>query len=50
MFADNGHTFMYVAGLRFDTVALAQTGSRWSNLGATESNLGRFAVRHPAGL
>ncbi len=50
VFADNGHTFMYVAGLRFDTVALAQTGSRWSNHGATESNLGRFAVRHPAGL
>ncbi len=36
VFADNGHTFAYVAGLRFDTVALAQTGSRWSNRGATE--------------
>ncbi len=50
VFADNGHTFAYVAGLRFDTVALAQTGSRWSNQGATEPNLGRFAVRHPPGL
>ena len=50
VFADNGHTFAYVAGLRFDTVALAQTGSRWSNHGATEPNLSRFVVRHPAGF
>jgi cell wall-associated NlpC family hydrolase len=28
VFANSGHTFMYVAGLRFDTVALAETGSR----------------------
>jgi cell wall-associated NlpC family hydrolase len=49
VFANNGHTFMYVAGLRFDTVALAQTGSRWSNRPATES-LSAFAVRHPPGL
>jgi hypothetical protein len=50
VFATQGHTFMYVAGLRFDTVALAQTGSRWSNRSANESNLGSFAVRHPPGL
>ncbi|MFL5828606.1 MAG: hypothetical protein ACJ76X_01700 [Solirubrobacteraceae bacterium] len=50
VFANNGHTFMYIAGLRFDTVALAQTGSRWSNRSATESNLNTFAVRHPPGL
>jgi cell wall-associated NlpC family hydrolase len=49
VFANNGHTFMYIAGLRFDTVALAQTGSRWSNRAATE-NLSAFAVRHPPGL
>ena len=36
VFANNGHTFMYVAGLRFDTVALAQTGTRWSNRPADE--------------
>jgi hypothetical protein len=48
VFANAGHTFMYVAGLRFDTVALAQTGSRWSNRSATEG--GGFAVRHPLGL
>ena len=50
VFANNGHTFMYVAGLRFDTVALAQTGSRWSNRAANEPDLNTFVVRHPAGL
>ena len=29
VFPNAGHTFMYVAGLRFDTVALAETCSRW---------------------
>jgi cell wall-associated NlpC family hydrolase len=50
VFAAAGHTFMYVAGLRFDTVALAETGSRWSNRSADESNLSSFVIRHPAGL
>jgi hypothetical protein len=50
IFADQGHTFAYIAGLRFDTVALAETGSRWSDRSADESNLGGFAVRHPPGL
>ena len=50
VFANAGHTFMYVAGLRFDTVALAETGSRWSQRPADESNLSSFSVRHPAGL
>jgi hypothetical protein len=48
IYATQGHTFMYVAGLRFDTVALAQTGSRWSNRSATEG--GGFVARHPVGL
>jgi cell wall-associated NlpC family hydrolase len=50
VFANAGHTFMYVAGLRFDTVALAETGTRWSNRSADEPDLGSFAVRHPPGL
>jgi hypothetical protein len=50
VFANAGHTFMYVAGLRFDTVALAETGSRWSNRPADEPDLKTFAVRHPIGL
>jgi hypothetical protein len=49
VFAAPGHTFMYIAGLRFDTVALAETGSRWSNRPATEGRSG-FVVRHPVGL
>ena len=50
IFANAGHTFMYVAGLRFDTVALAETGSRWSTRKADEPDLSTFIVRHPAGL
>ncbi|HEV7174791.1 MAG TPA: hypothetical protein VGN29_04825, partial [Solirubrobacteraceae bacterium] len=50
VFAAPGHTFMYVAGVRFDTVALAETGSRWSNRSANEPDLKSFVVRHPAGL
>ena len=50
VFANAGHTFMYVAGLRFDTVALAETGSRWSDRPADESDLSSFSVRHPPGL
>lgn len=50
IFANAGHVFMYVAGLRFDTVALAETGDRWSTRPADESDLGSFAVRHPPGL
>lgn len=50
IYANAGHTFMYIAGLRFDTVALAQTGDRWSQTAADEPDLGSFAVRHPPGL
>jgi hypothetical protein len=49
IYANAGHTWMYLAGLRFDTVALAVTGSRWSNQ-APEEGTGGFAVRHPPGL
>lgn len=50
VFANAGHTFMYVAGLRFDTVALAETGSRWSDRPADEGDLSSFSVRHPPGM
>jgi hypothetical protein len=50
VFANAGHTFMYVAGLRFDTVALAETGTRWSSRSANEPDLRTFAIRHPPGL
>jgi hypothetical protein len=48
IFANAGHTYMYVAGLRFDTVALAEGGSRWSN--RTGDDGGAFVQRHPVGL
>jgi cell wall-associated NlpC family hydrolase len=47
VFANGTHTFMYVAGLRFDTGGLSATGSRWQ--GTPRSTAG-FAVRHPPGL
>jgi hypothetical protein len=47
IFANGGHTFMYVAGLRFDTGGLSATGSRWQ--GTPRATAG-FAVRHPPGL
>ncbi|HEU4703091.1 MAG TPA: hypothetical protein VFS37_11475 [Conexibacter sp.] len=47
IYANGGHTFMHVAGLRFDTSGLAATGSRWQ---ASARPAGGFAVRHPVGL
>ncbi len=48
IFANPGHTFMYVAGLRFDTVALAESGTRWSTRSASDG--GSYVERHPPGL
>jgi hypothetical protein len=47
IFANAGHTFMVVAGLRFDTSGQKKAGTRWQ--AAPRSNRG-FKVRHPAGL
>jgi cell wall-associated NlpC family hydrolase len=47
IYANAEHTFMYVAGLRFDTSGRQITGSRWQT--ATR-NLGGFRVVHPKGL
>jgi peptidoglycan hydrolase CwlO-like protein len=47
VYANAGHAWMEVAGWRFDTVALAETGTRWAQGG------GEFAgmvERHPPGL
>jgi hypothetical protein len=38
---------MTIDGRRFDTVALAETGSRWTSASADTSG---FVVRHPVGL
>jgi hypothetical protein len=46
-YANGGHMYMVVAGLRFDTSGRSETGSRWqADLRPTSG----YAVRHPAGL
>lgn len=47
IYANGDHVFLTVAGWRFDTVALAETGSRWSRQPASGAG---FVVRHPPGL
>ena len=47
IYANGGHAFMVVAGLRFDTSGRAANGSRWQ---AAARSVGGFIVRHPAGL
>lgn len=47
VYANAGHAWMTVAGLRFDTGGLRATGSRWQDSGR---GTGGFVVRHPPGL
>ena len=47
IYANAEHAYMEVAGLRFDTSGLRQTGSRWQ---ATPRAGDGFVVRHPPGL
>lgn len=47
IYANGGHVYMYVAGLRFDTSGLRATGSRWQ---AEPRSGAGFTVRHPVGL
>ena len=47
VFANAGHAWMEVAGWRFDTVALAETGTRWAQGGGEFAG---FVERHPPGL
>jgi cell wall-associated NlpC family hydrolase len=47
IYANAGHAFMYVAGLRFDTSGRAERGSRWQT---APRNVNGFTVRHPPGL
>ena len=47
IYANDGHVFMEVAGVLFDTSNSRVTGSRWGN--AMRSTAG-FVARHPAGL
>jgi hypothetical protein len=47
VYANPGHTYMEVAGIRFDTSGAKVTGSRWQN--ELRTNQG-FVARHPPGL
>jgi cell wall-associated NlpC family hydrolase len=48
IYANAGHTFMVVAGLRFDTSGRQNTGTRWQP--ANARSYAGFTVRHPIGL
>jgi peptidoglycan hydrolase-like protein with peptidoglycan-binding domain len=47
IYANAEHAWMTIDGKRFDTVALAEDGSRW---GGPSDDGGGFVERHPAGL
>jgi peptidoglycan hydrolase-like protein with peptidoglycan-binding domain len=47
IYANSEHAFMVIDGRRFDTVALAESGTRWSG---SMTSTGGYVVRHPAGL
>jgi cell wall-associated NlpC family hydrolase len=47
IYANDGHVFMEVAGLRFDTGALSGAGTRWQ---AAPRDTSGFTARHPGGL
>jgi cell wall-associated NlpC family hydrolase len=46
-YAHGGHSYMVVAGLRFDTSARKATGNRWSDVMRSPSG---YTIRHPEGL
>ena len=48
IYANAGHAYMVVDGKRFDTVALAEDGTRWSDSSGDDG--GDFVERHPDGL
>ncbi len=47
IYANAGHIFMYVAGLRFDTSGQGRAGTRWQE---GDRPTAGFAVRHVPGL
>ena len=47
VYANGGHAFMVVAGLRFDTSGRSGTGTRWQSDMRSPSG---YVVRHPPGL
>ena len=47
VFANSGHAYMVVAGLRFDTSGLSSDGSRWH---ADKRSPAGYVIRHPGSL
>ena len=47
VYANSGHTYLRVAGIRFDTSGLSQDGTRWHTSPRSDSG---FVFRHWAGL
>jgi peptidoglycan hydrolase-like protein with peptidoglycan-binding domain len=47
IYANAGHAWMTINGERFDTVALSETGSRWTSAPGDPAG---FVVRHPVGF
>jgi cell wall-associated NlpC family hydrolase len=47
IYANGGHVYMVVAGMRFDTSARSRTGSRWT---MEQRDSDGFSVTHPTGL
>jgi cell wall-associated NlpC family hydrolase len=47
IYANSGHVFMVIAGLRFDTSGAGESGPRWREEGRFTKG---FKLRHPAGL
>lgn len=47
IYANAEHAWMTIDGRRFDTVAQAESGSRWSD---SMASTGGYVVRHPPGL
>jgi peptidoglycan hydrolase-like protein with peptidoglycan-binding domain len=47
IYANEGHVYMIVAGLRFDTSGATDSGSRWQTDKRSSSG---YTVRHPPGL
>jgi len=46
-YANSGHAYMVVAGLRFDTSSRKRSGNRWATQRRSASG---YVVRHPAGF
>jgi peptidoglycan hydrolase-like protein with peptidoglycan-binding domain len=46
IYANSGHAWMTIEGRRYDTVALQETGTRWSS---TMVSTAGYVVRHPKG-